>query len=40
MTKATLIKENISLGLAYSFRVLKFIIVTVRSTVACRQTWC
>jgi hypothetical protein len=39
MTTATLIKENISLGLAYSSEVQSFIIM-VGNMAACRQTWC
>jgi hypothetical protein len=39
MAKATLLKENISLGLAYSSKVQSIVIMT-GSMMACRQTWC
>ena len=39
MTIATLMKENIELGLAYSSEVWS-IIAMVGNTVACQQTWC
>ena len=39
MTKATLIKANIELGLAYSVRGL-VVILMVGSMAAHRQTWC
>jgi hypothetical protein len=39
MTMATLIKENISLGLDYGFRH-KTIIIPAGSIAASRQTWC
>jgi hypothetical protein len=39
MTKVTLIKENISLGLAYSLRGLVHD-YNGRMMAMCRQTWC
>jgi hypothetical protein len=39
MMTTTLIKGNISLGLAYRSEV-QSIIIMVGSMVACRQTWC
>jgi len=39
MTKATLKKTNISLGLAHSSEV-QSIFIMAGSTAACRQTWC
>lgn len=39
MTVVTLMKEKLSLGLAYSLRGL-VIVVMMRSMAACRHTWC
>jgi hypothetical protein len=38
MTKATLIKDNISLGLAYSSEV-QSVVIMVGSLAASRQAW-